>query len=156
MPSARKKTPTSRKTAAKKASARKTTAAGRAALPLEIGHVIVWVKDMARARKFYEGALGLPVRFFSDGWAEFETKGTVLAIHPTDSGDSGCCSGSCSAEPELHETGISFSVAKVDATLKALRTRGVTIVRKPVEVCPGQRYASFADPDGNILSVHGG
>jgi lactoylglutathione lyase/glyoxylase I family protein len=47
-----------------------------------------------------------------------------------------------------------LNVASVDATLKTLRERGVTIVTEPFVVeAIGSRLAFFADPLGNIIEL---
>ena len=50
----------------------------------ELSHAIIFVSDMARSVAFYRDVLGLPVRFESDKWTEFETPGSTLALHLAD------------------------------------------------------------------------
>jgi catechol 2,3-dioxygenase-like lactoylglutathione lyase family enzyme len=50
-------------------------------LPSQISYVMVTVSDMARSVAFYRDVLGLPLRFESPQWTEFETPGTTLALH---------------------------------------------------------------------------
>jgi carbon storage regulator len=47
-------------------------------------HAIVFVSDMARSVAFYRDVLGLPLRFESPEWTEFETPGSTLALHLAD------------------------------------------------------------------------
>ena len=51
---------------------------------LEFSHAIVFVSDMARSVAFYRDILGLPLRFESPEWTEFETPGSTLALHLAD------------------------------------------------------------------------
>lgn len=50
----------------------------------KISVVIVGVKNMERAIKFYGSVLGLPLKFKTDSYSEFETKGAVLALERRD------------------------------------------------------------------------
>jgi catechol 2,3-dioxygenase-like lactoylglutathione lyase family enzyme len=45
-------------------------------------HAIKFVDDMDRAVAFYRDTLGLPLRFASPYWSEFDTGAVTLALHP--------------------------------------------------------------------------
>ena len=49
---------------------------------MKLNYAIKFVADMDRAAKFYRDVLGLPLKFQSPGWSEFETGDTILALHP--------------------------------------------------------------------------
>ena len=51
---------------------------------LEFSHAIIFVSDMARSVAFYRDVLGLPLRFESPEWTEFDTPGSTLALHLAD------------------------------------------------------------------------
>ncbi|HEX6505400.1 MAG TPA: VOC family protein [Terriglobales bacterium] len=46
----------------------------------KISVVLIGVRDMDRALKFYRDVLGLPLKFQTDEYAEFATHGAVLAL----------------------------------------------------------------------------
>ncbi len=46
-------------------------------------YIIVYVSDMQRSTVFYRDVLGLPLKFTSPGWTEFNTGSTTLALHMT-------------------------------------------------------------------------
>lgn len=46
----------------------------------KISVVLIGVKDMDRAVKFYRDVLGLPLKFQTDEYTEFATHGAVLAL----------------------------------------------------------------------------
>jgi catechol 2,3-dioxygenase-like lactoylglutathione lyase family enzyme len=46
----------------------------------KISVVLIGVKDMERAVRFYRDVLGLPVKFQTDEYSEFATHGAVLAL----------------------------------------------------------------------------
>ncbi len=114
-----------------------------------LGTVVVFVSDMARAKRFYAGTLGLPVRKDVGGWVELGTGAVTLALHD------GAVAGA-DARPGAPHVSVSFEVASVARVVAALRGDGVRFSRGPVEIAPGRHVANFLDPDGNDLSVAGG
>lgn len=117
----------------------------------KVDYVMVNVSDMARSVAFYRDTLGLPLRFESPGWTEFDTGGTTLALHlspkPTSGapgGQQGPTAGSCS---------IGFSVPDIDATFEQLKARGAFFVMPPQDqAAEGIRLAVCIDPDGLAVS----
>lgn len=114
-----------------------------------IGTVVVFVTDMARAKRFYGQTLGLPVRKDSGGWVELGTHGATLALHDG-------AAVAPAARPGAPRVQVSFEVASVGRVVASLRGDGVRFTRDPVEIAPGRHVANFTDPDGNELAVAGG
>jgi catechol 2,3-dioxygenase-like lactoylglutathione lyase family enzyme len=111
----------------------------------------VATRDGARARAFYEGALGLRVISDDDFALALDAGGTMLRVQKV-------------AELAPHPfTALGWEVADIAATIDALGARGVVFARFPgleqdargVWVAPGSgaRIAWFKDPDGNTLSL---
>ncbi len=100
-----------------------------------INYVIVFVSDMSRAVEFYRDVVGLPLRFDSPEWTEFDTAGATLALH---SGSDGCRPG--------------FGVADLDAFHARMMMSGVACVRPPESVF-GAKVALYRDLDGHVFSV---
>ncbi|HVO61515.1 MAG TPA: VOC family protein [Terriglobales bacterium] len=50
----------------------------------KISVVLIGVKDMDRAVRFYRDLLGLTVKFQTDSYTEFATRGAVLALEKRD------------------------------------------------------------------------
>jgi catechol 2,3-dioxygenase-like lactoylglutathione lyase family enzyme len=108
------------------------------------------VRDLAVARRFYEGVLGLSVLHEDAFGVELDAGGTVLRL---------------SAVNDL--TPAPFTVAgwrvpDVADSVRALAARGVVAIRYPgldqddlgVWTAPGgDRIAWFFDPDANTLSL---
>src|SRR5260370_711139 len=46
-------------------------------------YIIVFVSDMQRSTAFYRDTLGLPLKFTSPGWTEFNTEAITIALHMT-------------------------------------------------------------------------
>lgn len=110
------------------------------------------VVEMARARKFYEEALGLPPgRARPSGETRYEAGGTSFALYPR------------ATPTRADHTALTWEVSDIAAEMKALRARGVRFEEydlpglKTVEgvcVLGAERAAWFRDPEGNILCIH--
>lgn len=113
--------------------------------------VMIHVSDMTRSVAFYRDTLGLPLRFESPEWTEFDTETVTLALHGgaqprTEPGPQG--------PPPAGSVGAGWNVDNLDAVCAELRDRGVRFVMEPTER-PGEgiRLAIFLDPDGCALSL---
>jgi catechol 2,3-dioxygenase-like lactoylglutathione lyase family enzyme len=110
------------------------------------------VRDMARARAFYEGCLGLTAgNFKPDGKFEYAVGGSILALFPKPEGT------------RAEHTAISFRVDDIAANIAALKCAGVVFEDydlpglKTVEhvcVLGSEKAAWFKDPEGNLLCIH--
>jgi predicted enzyme related to lactoylglutathione lyase len=111
----------------------------------EIGFVAVPVNDIARARQFYEGILGLKKsRDAMEGkWIEYDLGGGTLALGPSDA----------DWKPSSTGTGYALEVEDFAQAIAELRHAGVNFVEGPAEtaVC---HTAVIQDPDGNRLGIH--
>ena len=110
------------------------------------------VVDMARARAFYEGCLGLePGGFNLDGKFVYEVGGSTLALFPKPEGT------------KADHTAISFKVASISASIAELKQAGVVFedydfpgLQTVDNVCVlgAEKAAWFKDPEGNYLCIH--
>jgi lactoylglutathione lyase len=113
----------------------------------QIDYTMVVVSDMERSVEFYRDRLGIPLKFQSPDWSEFQTGTTTLALHgggiaPTGppTGDPTKQAGSCS---------IGFNVENVDQTYEELKARGIKFVMPPTQrEGEGIKLAVCSDPDG--------
>jgi predicted enzyme related to lactoylglutathione lyase len=117
---------------------------------------ILTVSDEARAKDFYQGALGLPVRGKDPtGMMIFGLDGTAslgLMVDPK----------------SVHSghTAITFEVDDLDTTMRELEGHGVHFEdydlpdlktdEHHVYTMGDERASWFADPDGNIICLHQG
>lgn len=117
----------------------------------QVDYVMIIVSDMSRSIQFYRDVLGLPLKFETSEWTEFQTGTTILALHgggiprnaPPDKNE-GKYAGSCS---------IGFNVKNVDQTYAELQTKGVRFVMPPMQrEGEGIRLAVCLDPDGLAVS----
>lgn len=125
-----------------------------AAAPLAATTVscILPVKDMARARRFYEEGLGLvPAGAKPDGKFVYRVGATEIALFPRPEGTLAT------------HTALSFRVADIGAAVADLKARGIVFADydlpglKTVEhvcVLGVEKAAWFSDPEGNILCLH--
>jgi catechol 2,3-dioxygenase-like lactoylglutathione lyase family enzyme len=110
------------------------------------------VKDMERARRFYDTLLGLqPVGDKPDGKFIYRCGGTEIALFPKPEGT------------KAQHTALSFRVANIADSIALLKSRGVTFadydspgLKTIGHVCvPGSEKAAwFEDTEGNILCLH--
>ena len=110
----------------------------------ELAFVFHPVTDIPRARKFYEGLLGLKVGMqveFGPGqwWIEYDIAGQALALS--------------NAMPGTPASALTLEVANLDAALATAKTEGVTIAFDVMEFPPCRMFA-IKDPDGNQIGLH--
>ena len=115
----------------------------------KVDYIKVNVSDMSRSVAFYRDILGLPLKFQSPGWSEFQTGATTLALHLIRARDGGP-----PAEPLAGTCSIGFSVEDLAATYRVLAARGAQFVRAPTEQAnEGIRLAVCVDPDGLPIAI---
>jgi lactoylglutathione lyase len=113
----------------------------------QLGHVILYVTDLATSVSFYRDIVGLDHRFTEAGYAEFGTGETRFAIyeqrraewltgHPVRPGPAG---------------EIMIVVDDVDAVAAGLRARGLRMLAEPADRPWGHRTLHIADPDGFVV-----
>ena len=105
------------------------------------------VTDIARARAFYEGVLGLEVTTennMGDGghWIEYDIGATTLGIGRAEDWKPG--SDGCS---------VALEVEDFDSAISELRKAGTPFRMGPFET-PVCHMAMVNDPDGNTVIIH--
>jgi lactoylglutathione lyase len=115
----------------------------------KVDYVMVTVSDMNRSVEFYKDKLGIPMKFQSPDWTEFQTEGTTLALHgrgtpQQGSSDQTARAGTCT---------FGFSVPNLDQTFADLSSKGVRFVMTPkLQEGEGIKLAVCIDPDGLAIS----
>lgn len=110
----------------------------------EIAFTAYPVTNMARARKFYEGVLGLKVsRKLSKVFYEYDIgPGTlVVACDPKH------------WQPSRKGTAVALEVRDFDAAVEHLRKKKIKLAIGPVDF-PICRMLGVRDPDGNMITLH--
>lgn len=110
------------------------------------------VKDMTRARAFYEGCLGLTAgNLRPDGKFEYAVGGSTLALFPKPEGT------------KAEHTAISFRVPDIVESIAELKKAGVVFedydlpgFKTVGHVCVlgSEKAAWFKDTEGNFLCLH--
>ena len=111
----------------------------------KIAFTLYVVKDMARARKFYEQDLGLRcTEQFGEDWIECDLPGGCFAI-------TGMVPG---VSPSAEAGGsIAFEVDDVDGMVAALKAKGHRVKMEPMS-SPVCRFAVVLDTEGNAVTLH--
>lgn len=113
---------------------------------MKLSYAIVFVGDMGRSVAFYRDVVGLPLRFESPQWSEFETGDATLALHEAEApGDGGETEAAGRCRP-------GFSVPDLDAFHARMLEHGVPCAQEP-KLLFGTRIAQYIDPDGLTISV---
>ena len=113
---------------------------------LEIAFSCYPVKDMEKARAFYEGILGLAVtmnhKMEGAHWVEYDIGSGTLAIGVApgmNPSPDGCC--------------VALEVDDFDHAVAELQAAGVPFNFGPIET-PVCHMAFVRDPDGNSVGIH--
>ncbi len=114
-------------------------------------HATVAVSDLDRARKFYEGTLGLKTKDErSDGITYEDGAGGWFLVYPSQFAGT------------AKSTYMSWEVGNIEKAVDELRERGVVFEEydmpglktvNGIAEIQGVKGAWFKDPDGNILSI---
>ena len=112
----------------------------------EIAFACYAVTDMAKARSFYEGILGLnPTSVYSteqNQWVEYSFGPHALAL--------GAAPG---FKPSPDGCSVALEVEDFDAAIKQLKSNNVRFRMEPMPT-PVCQMAMIFDPDGNTICIH--
>jgi lactoylglutathione lyase len=111
-------------------------------------YIIVFVSDMQRSVAFYRDVLGLPLKFTSPGWTEFNTGVTTIALHKT--GGDGLPRQSLPPAGNAH---IGFMVDDIQSAYEALTAQGASFSLPPQKQNSGAVLAVLQDPDGFGITI---
>jgi lactoylglutathione lyase len=115
---------------------------------MRLNYAIVFVSDMSRSVAFYRDVVGLPLKFETPGWSEFNTEGATLALHASKARSGG-------TESEDLPAGHcrpGFSVSDLDDFHRRMAASNVRCLQEP-KITFGARIAQYVDPDGLTISV---
>jgi lactoylglutathione lyase len=104
---------------------------------------------MARSVAFYRDVVGMPLRFETEHWTEFNTEGATWALHKTDSPPK---TGSGADLESAGSCRPGFQVPDLDSFHARMAEANAVCVQEPSLVF-GARIAQYQDPDGLVFSV---
>lgn len=113
-------------------------------------HAIVAVKDLAAAKQFYNGTLGLKQVDENPGGVMYQSGSTKLFVYPSEFAGTN------------QANAASWEVDDIEDTVKELEDKGITfeqydmpgVTREgAIHVMGDMKAAWFKDPDGNILCL---
>ena len=116
----------------------------------KVDYIMITVSNMAQSVAFYKDKLGIPMKFGTPEWTEFQTGTTTLALH------GGGKKSETSPDPNTHHAGtctIGFNVDNLDLVYQKLQAKGVQFIMPPTERGgEGIKLAVAIDPDGTPIS----
>jgi lactoylglutathione lyase len=116
----------------------------------KVDYIMITVSNMARSVAFYKDKLGLPLKFGTPEWTEFQTGTTTLALH------GGGKPNEAPRDPNAHYAGtcsIGFNVDNLELTCEKLEAKGVQFIMPPTaREGEGIKLAVAVDPDGTPIS----
>jgi catechol 2,3-dioxygenase-like lactoylglutathione lyase family enzyme len=117
-----------------------------------IDYTVIFVRDMAAMRRFYEDVLSFAVaRELSPGWIEYRLGGNTLALARPGRTATDARTPQGSASLQL---AFRVSAHEVDACADELVKHSVALLSPPTDQPFGHRTLFFRDPDGNLLEVY--
>ena len=112
----------------------------------EIAFTCYPVKDMPRARAFYENVVGLTPTMVHDSehnsWTEYEIGGGAFSLGKIDGWI-----------PSDNGASVAFEVEDFDAAIEKLRESGAKFKMEPFPT-PVCQMAFVFDPEGNTVCIH--
>ena len=116
-----------------------------------IDYTVIFARDMAAMRRFYEDVLGFPLlRELSPGWIEYRVGDNTLALARPSRTAADVPTPTGSASLQL---AFKVSALQVDRCADELVRQGVALLSPPTDQDFGHRTLFFRDPDGNLLEV---
>ena len=107
-------------------------------------YIVIYVSDMERSTAFYRDVLGLPMKFTSPGWTEFDTGSVAIALHRTGEEKLPPHLG----RPPAGQAHLGFVVDDLQTVYESLKAQDVYFSLSPQKQPTGRTLAVLHDPDG--------
>ncbi|HEV2860190.1 MAG TPA: VOC family protein [Pyrinomonadaceae bacterium] len=110
--------------------------------------MMIFVPDLAEAKRFYCGVLGFQLKSENAGRLDFAHDGCDFVAFK--------CERNAVVEDysRVARAVFVFEVASVDAALRDLRARGVSFLHQQPAENEFSRYAAFTDPFGIVHEIY--
>ena len=117
----------------------------------QIDYVMIGVSNMDQSVGFYKDILGMPLKYKTNEWTEFQTGATTLALHLS---KTRIATTSPQREIVAGKSTIGFTVTNLDKTYLELKAKNVRFVMEPkMREEEGIKLAVCLDPDGLEISI---
>ena len=117
----------------------------------QIDYVMVGVSNMDQSVGFYKDTLGMPLKYKTNEWTEFQTGATTLALHLS---KPRIASAPAQREMIAATSTIGFTVTDLEKTYHELKAKNVRFVMEPkMREEEGIKLAVCLDPDGLEISI---
>jgi len=116
---------------------------------VRLTYSIVFVSDMKRSVGFYRDVIGLPLKFETPHWTEFDAETATLALHAAEA------PGVAGEDPHRVPAGRcrpGMEAPNLDEFHRRMTEQKVECIQPPKEAF-GARIAQYLDPDGLAISV---
>lgn len=107
-------------------------------------------KDIKAAVEFYEQAIGLSARWYTEDFAELSADSITIAIGSTQTMK--MFSGGLTDFAGTKSIIIEFLVKNVDEEYERIKNIASEIIQEPTTMPWGNRSLLFCDPDGNMIN----
>jgi lactoylglutathione lyase len=118
----------------------------------QIDYTVIFARDLARMRRFYEDVMRFPVhQELGPSWIAYRVGSNLLALT-----ERGLMFDDAAAPPGALSLQLAFRVAPADVDRCAtdLQAAGVEALSPPQDQPWGHRTLFFRDPDGNVLEIY--
>ena len=115
-------------------------------MKLTFGEVETFISDLARSEIFYRDILGLDLKQKGDGWLIFDISGIEFALM------GGAKKLNKSSYGKDCTTLLCLKSKNIEEDYKHLKSQGVKFLSE-IQIVPQGKFATFQDPDGNLLEL---
>ena len=115
---------------------------------MKLGKMMIFVSDLAEAKRFYCDILGFPLKAENENRLDFDHEGCDLIAFR--------CEQNATVEnySQVARSVFVFEVASIDKVSHDLRAKGVTFLHQEPAENEFSRYAAFIDPFGNVHEIY--
>lgn len=118
-----------------------------------VSAITLFVEDLAAARAFYEGQLGLPVHYQDGDSVVYDFAGTLVNLLAVSEAPELIGPAPVGGSDAGARAQLTVTVDNIDAVCAALVERGVELLNGPIDRPWGPRTAAFRDPAGHVWEL---
>ena len=119
-----------------------------------VGWFEIYVRDLARARAFYEGVLGVKLAALESPDSGVGAMWAFPMVKDATGATGALVSMQGEQQPKGNGTIVYFTCANCDVEARKAPANGGKIVKNKFAIGPHGFIALVADPDGNVIGLH--